>query len=132
MLLILAGAGAAGATMTWSQVAIGAHYPTDTVGGFCTAVAVVPATALLVDWFRARRHGTADPHRSIATNHGAKRRSGDQPEPPQRPATRYPRRQHGERAMAGQPRCGVFKRKGEPGTVASPRHRSDDNHASGS
>jgi len=51
MLLILVGAGAAGATMAWSQIAMGAHYPTDTIGGFCTAMAVVPATALLVDWF---------------------------------------------------------------------------------
>jgi membrane-associated phospholipid phosphatase len=130
VLLILTGAGAAGATMTWSQVAIGAHYATDTLGGFCTAIAVVPATALLVDWSRSRRHGTANPHRSIATNHGAKRRSGDQPDPTQ-PGPQQ-RRQHGERGMAGQPRRGVFKRKGEPGTVASPRHRSDDNHASGS
>lgn len=56
MLLILAGTGAAGATMAWSQVALGSHYPTDTIGGFCTAMAVVPATALLVDWFAARRH----------------------------------------------------------------------------
>jgi len=60
VLLILAVAGAAGATMAWSQVALGAHYPTDTIGGFCTAMAVVPATALLVDWFAARR-GVADP-----------------------------------------------------------------------
>jgi undecaprenyl-diphosphatase len=50
MLVIVAGAGAAGALMSWSQIAMGAHYPTDTVGGFCTAMAVVPATALLVDW----------------------------------------------------------------------------------
>jgi len=71
MLLILAGAVAAGAPMAWSQVALGAHYPTDTIGGFCTAMAVVPATALLVDWLAARRGGTADRHRSLATNHGA-------------------------------------------------------------
>lgn len=61
MLLILAGAGAAGATMAWSQVAEGAHYPTDTIGGFCTAMAVVPATAMLVDWFATRRRGVPDP-----------------------------------------------------------------------
>jgi len=61
VLLILAGAGAAGAAMAWSQVALGTHYPTDTIGGFCTAMAVVPATAWLVDWFAGRRPGTADP-----------------------------------------------------------------------
>lgn len=59
VLLILAGAGAAGAMMAWSQVALGAHYPTDTIGGFCTAMTVVPATALLVDWFA--RGDTASP-----------------------------------------------------------------------
>ena len=58
VLLILAGAGAAGAMMAWSQVALGAHYPTDTIGGFCTAMAIVPATVLVVDRFAARQHGT--------------------------------------------------------------------------
>ncbi|MBT3153879.1 phosphatase PAP2 family protein [Streptomyces sp. CHD11] len=44
------GAGlAAGAAMGWAQVALGAHYPTDTIGGCCTALAVIPATAWLVD-----------------------------------------------------------------------------------
>ena len=71
-LLMLTGAGLAGATMAWSQVALGAHYPTDTVGGFCTALAVVPATALLVDWLAVRRRGTADPPRSLTMNRGAK------------------------------------------------------------
>ncbi|MFE1288348.1 phosphatase PAP2 family protein [Streptomyces sp. NPDC058751] len=40
---------AAGAAMGWAQVALGAHYPTDALGGWCTALAVVPATAWLVD-----------------------------------------------------------------------------------
>jgi undecaprenyl-diphosphatase len=35
--------------MGWAQVALGAHYPTDVLGGWCTALAVVPATAWLVD-----------------------------------------------------------------------------------
>ncbi|WP_328416047.1 phosphatase PAP2 family protein [Streptomyces violaceus] len=48
-LLVLAAALVAGAAMGWAQVALGAHYPTDTLGGWCTALAVVPATAWLVD-----------------------------------------------------------------------------------
>jgi undecaprenyl-diphosphatase len=48
-LLVLAAALVAGATMGWAQVALGAHYPTDVLGGWCTALAVIPATAWLVD-----------------------------------------------------------------------------------
>ncbi|GGP96221.1 phosphatase PAP2 family protein [Streptomyces pseudogriseolus] len=47
--LALGAASAAGALMGWAQVATGAHYPTDTVGGWCTALAVVPAAAWAVD-----------------------------------------------------------------------------------
>ncbi|MFF1548087.1 phosphatase PAP2 family protein [Streptomyces sp. NPDC058291] len=49
MSLVLGAALAAGAAMGWAQVALGAHYPTDVLGGWCTALAVVPATAWLVD-----------------------------------------------------------------------------------
>ncbi|WP_406398800.1 phosphatase PAP2 family protein [Streptomyces sp. NBC_00879] len=49
LLLVLATALAAGAAMGWAQVALGAHYPTDVLGGWCTALAVIPATAWLVD-----------------------------------------------------------------------------------
>ncbi|MGW4874638.1 phosphatase PAP2 family protein [Streptomyces chartreusis] len=48
-LVVLAAAPVAGATMGWAQVALGAHYPTDVLGGWCTALAVIPATAWLVD-----------------------------------------------------------------------------------
>jgi undecaprenyl-diphosphatase len=48
-LVVLAAALVAGAAMGWAQVALGAHYPTDVLGGWCTALAVVPATAWLVD-----------------------------------------------------------------------------------
>ncbi|MGP8297874.1 phosphatase PAP2 family protein [Streptomyces inhibens] len=48
-LLVLAAALVAGAAMGWAQVALGAHYPTDALGGWCTALAVIPATAWLVD-----------------------------------------------------------------------------------
>ncbi|MEU2155875.1 phosphatase PAP2 family protein [Streptomyces sp. NPDC019396] len=47
--VVLAAALVAGAAMGWAQVALGAHYPTDVLGGWCTALAVVPATAWLVD-----------------------------------------------------------------------------------
>jgi undecaprenyl-diphosphatase len=39
----------AGAAAAWAQVGLAAHYPTDTVGGWCTALAVVPAAAWLID-----------------------------------------------------------------------------------
>ncbi|MEU0990118.1 phosphatase PAP2 family protein [Streptomyces sp. NPDC005953] len=48
-LFLLAAALVAGAAMGWAQIALGAHYPTDVIGGWCTALAVVPATAWLVD-----------------------------------------------------------------------------------
>ncbi|MFE6054080.1 phosphatase PAP2 family protein [Kitasatospora sp. NPDC056446] len=59
-LLPLAVALAAGAAMGWAQVALGAHYPTDVLGGWCTALAVVPVTARLVDRAAdiARRDGS--------------------------------------------------------------------------
>ncbi|ATL25164.1 phosphatase PAP2 family protein [Streptomyces formicae] len=47
--LVLGAALVAGAAMGWAQVALGAHYPTDVLGGWCTALAVVPSTAWLVD-----------------------------------------------------------------------------------
>ncbi|WP_406101819.1 phosphatase PAP2 family protein [Streptomyces sp. NBC_01003] len=47
--LVLAAALVAGAAMGWAQVVMGAHYPTDALGGWCTALVVIPATAWLVD-----------------------------------------------------------------------------------
>ncbi|MEU1594112.1 phosphatase PAP2 family protein [Streptomyces sp. NPDC005708] len=47
--LVLAAGLVAGAAMGWAQVALGAHYPTDVLGGCCTALAVIPTTAWLVD-----------------------------------------------------------------------------------
>jgi undecaprenyl-diphosphatase len=38
-----------GATAAWAQSILVAHYPSDTVGGWCTALAVLPTTAWLVD-----------------------------------------------------------------------------------
>ncbi|MDH6547229.1 membrane-associated phospholipid phosphatase [Streptomyces sp. SAI-208] len=47
--LVLAVTLVAGAAMGWAQVALGAHYSTDALGGWCTALAVMPVTAWLVD-----------------------------------------------------------------------------------
>jgi undecaprenyl-diphosphatase len=54
-LLVLATIVLAGAAMGWAEVALGAHYPTDTLGGFGTALAVVPPAAWLVDRVADRR-----------------------------------------------------------------------------
>ncbi|MDQ0773922.1 membrane-associated phospholipid phosphatase [Streptomyces aurantiacus] len=60
--LVLAAALVAGAAMGWAEVALGAHYPTDALGGWCTALAVIPATAWLVDRLADRTADrTADP-----------------------------------------------------------------------
>ncbi|MFJ1762257.1 phosphatase PAP2 family protein [Amycolatopsis sp. NPDC088138] len=47
--LLLVLAVVAGLAMGWAEVALGAHYPTDAIGGFCAALAVVPAAAWVVD-----------------------------------------------------------------------------------
>ena len=47
---IVLGAAATGAlVMGWALVASSVHYATDTLGGFCIAVAVVPLTAWCTD-----------------------------------------------------------------------------------
>jgi undecaprenyl-diphosphatase len=48
-LLVLTAALVAGAAMGWAQIALNAHYPTDVLGGWCSALAVTPATAWLVN-----------------------------------------------------------------------------------
>lgn len=45
-----------GGTIGTAMIATGAHYPTDTVGGFCAAVAFVLGTALLLEFVAARWH----------------------------------------------------------------------------
>ncbi|MGW4057300.1 phosphatase PAP2 family protein [Amycolatopsis sp. NPDC004747] len=47
--LALGSAVVAGVAMGWAEVALGAHYPTDALGGFCAALAAVPATAWVLD-----------------------------------------------------------------------------------
>lgn len=43
--LVVAVALVVGAAMGWAEVALGSHYPTDTMGGFGVALAVVPLVA---------------------------------------------------------------------------------------
>lgn len=47
--LMIATTVATGATMGWSQVVLGSHYPTDALGGMCCALVIVPATAWVSD-----------------------------------------------------------------------------------
>jgi undecaprenyl-diphosphatase len=49
MLVILGAAGAAGVAMGWAEAGLTAHYLTDTIGGLGAALAIVPATAWLID-----------------------------------------------------------------------------------
>jgi membrane-associated phospholipid phosphatase len=48
-LILAAGAVLTGGAMALALIVRDWHYPTDTIGGFCTAVAVVLGTALLID-----------------------------------------------------------------------------------
>lgn len=53
--LLTAGAVIVGGGVAAALVASNAHYPTDTIGGFCTAIVVVCGCALLVDRVAALR-----------------------------------------------------------------------------
>lgn len=58
VMLVVAAAVVAGAAMAWSQITLNAHYPTDALGGFCTALTVVPGAAWAIDrlgdWWESR------------------------------------------------------------------------------
>jgi membrane-associated phospholipid phosphatase len=58
-LILAAGALLAGGVMAAALIVRDWHYPTDTIGGFCTAVAVVLGTALLIDRAARWRAGKA-------------------------------------------------------------------------
>jgi membrane-associated phospholipid phosphatase len=49
LVILAVGAVGIGGSVGAAMVALNAHYPTDTVGGFCTAVVVVCGAALLLD-----------------------------------------------------------------------------------
>jgi membrane-associated phospholipid phosphatase len=44
-------------SMAWAQVLLNSHYPTDTVGGFATALAVVPVVGYAIDRVADRAQG---------------------------------------------------------------------------
>jgi membrane-associated phospholipid phosphatase len=45
---------AAAVVMAWAQVLLNAHYPTDTFGGFCAALTIVPAVAWALNYLPIR------------------------------------------------------------------------------
>lgn len=47
--VVLGAAALGGAAMSWSQTASSVHYATDTLAGFCVAVAVVPMAGWILD-----------------------------------------------------------------------------------
>ncbi|EHR48899.1 PAP2 superfamily protein [Saccharomonospora marina XMU15] len=56
--LVLAIGSAAALAMGWAQVVLGSHYPTDAVGGWCTALIVVPTAGWLLElYWRGRVSG---------------------------------------------------------------------------
>jgi membrane-associated phospholipid phosphatase len=79
--VLLGGTLTVGAVMAVDQVALDAHYATDTVGGFFTAAAVVSVTALLIDALadisagRNRAQRTAQRGRGSPINHAYHGRS---------------------------------------------------------
>ncbi|MDT7576524.1 MAG: hypothetical protein QOH17_2857, partial [Pseudonocardiales bacterium] len=55
MTILAAGAVVVGGGVGAAMIASNAHYPTDTIGGFCTAIVVVCGGALLLDRLAALR-----------------------------------------------------------------------------
>ncbi|HZZ52058.1 MAG TPA: phosphatase PAP2 family protein [Pseudonocardia sp.] len=60
-LILVVGAVIAGGTMALALITQQWHYPTDTLGGFATAVAIVPGVALLIDRIAERRRAPQGP-----------------------------------------------------------------------
>ena len=118
--LVLTAALVGGATMGWAEVALGAHYPTDALGGWCTALAVVPATAWLVD-------RTADRLADRAADRTAERSTG--PVPGGESAADLTPGDGTRVSPVGRPPRGWGRRRpvpsGTPHTPGRPRRRSD-------
>lgn len=58
--ILIAGGVVAGGGVGLAMIAANAHYPTDTIGGFCMAVVLVCGTALVVDRVAVRRSPSRD------------------------------------------------------------------------
>ncbi len=97
--LVFAAGLAAGALMGWAQVALGSHYATDTLGGWCTAMAVLPVTAWLVDRTADR---LTDPSTVRQASYGADRTAE---RPVERTHERTDERHGDRRADAGRRQC---------------------------
>lgn len=54
LLVVLGVTLAGGAVAAWAQTVLGAHYATDTVGGLCLTLALVPPLALAIDLLGGR------------------------------------------------------------------------------
>ncbi|WP_051707623.1 MULTISPECIES: phosphatase PAP2 family protein [unclassified Streptomyces] len=70
-LLVLAASLTAGSVMGWAEVALGAHYATDAVGGWCTALALTPVTAWLIDASAGRLDDSPPPPLPVPSSQGA-------------------------------------------------------------
>ncbi|GAA4556745.1 hypothetical protein GCM10023175_59630 [Pseudonocardia xishanensis] len=66
VVVVVGAAVVVGSVAGWAQIVVGAHYPTDTVGGLLLAVALVPLTALVVDRVADRRGRSPSPSRDDA------------------------------------------------------------------
>jgi undecaprenyl-diphosphatase len=64
MLLAAAVVIPAAAAMAWAMVVENSHYPTDTLGGFCVALVMVPLTARVIDVVVDRRLRRTDASRA--------------------------------------------------------------------
>lgn len=49
LVVVLAATVTAAVAMAWAQVLLNAHYPTDTLGGFCVTLTVVPVVVVIVN-----------------------------------------------------------------------------------
>lgn len=65
-LLVLTCAMLAGVAMSWTQIANDVHYATDTIAGFCVALAVIPMMAWFIDDVADRLRVTRSPRRDSA------------------------------------------------------------------